>query len=254
MQRDMTLREMTLGDLLDASFSMYRSQFVPLMFVALATQTIPLALALYVEASGGVLEHPLWWIVSTLASLALGQLGIATSTFIVAETYLGGSITPNEAFTRAQPFIGRLILAAFASGLLYAIGFVLLLVPGIIVVCGLAVTAPAIVLENQPTATAGMGRSWSLTKGHRGKVFMAYLVAFMLIFLPGIALSAFGAGAILATGSETVGIVLFMLIGGILQILAYPFFYVLTTLLYYDFRIRKEAYDLEVLSSSLGAA
>lgn len=254
MQRDMTLRPMSLGDLLDASFSMYRSQFVPLIFVALATQTIPLALALYVEASGGMLEHPFAWFVSTLASLALGQLGIATSTFIVAETYLGGSITPNEAFSRAQPFIGRLILAAFASGLLYAIGFLLLVIPGIIVVCGLAVSAPAIVLENQPTATAGMGRSWSLTKGHRGKVFMAYVVAFMLIFLPGIALGAFGAVAALSAGSETMGIVIFMLIGGILQILAYPFFFVLTTLLYYDFRVRKEAYDLEMLSSSLGAA
>jgi hypothetical protein len=39
-----------------------------------------------------------------------------------------------------------------------------------------------------------------------------------------------------------------------LQVLAYPFLYVLTTLLYYDFRVRKEAYDLEMLSTSLGTA
>ena len=33
MQRDMTLRPMSLGDLLDTSFGLYRRQFVPLVFV-----------------------------------------------------------------------------------------------------------------------------------------------------------------------------------------------------------------------------
>jgi hypothetical protein len=37
MQRDMTLRPMSLGDLLDVSFGLYRRQFVPLVFVAIAT-------------------------------------------------------------------------------------------------------------------------------------------------------------------------------------------------------------------------
>ena len=254
MQRDMTLRRMSLGDLLDASFGLYRRQFVPLVFVALATQTIPLALGIYVEASGGVLEHPIAWMVTMVTSIALGQLGIATATFIVAETYLGGSITPSEAFSRAQPFLGRLILAAFASGLLYAVGFLLLIIPGIIVICGLAVTAPAMVLENQPTATAGMGRSWSLTKGFRAKVFGAFVVAFMLILLPGIALSAFSVAAATATGSVTMGLVIFLIVQAVLQVLAYPFLYVLTTLIYYDLRVRKEAYDIEMLSTSLGAA
>lgn len=245
---------MSLGDLLDASFGLYRRQFVPLIFVALATQTIPLALGLYVEASGGMLEHPIAWFVSVLASIALGQLGIATSTFIVAETYLGGSITPNEAFSRAQPFLGRLILAALASGLLYGLGLLLFIIPGIIIICGLAVTAPAIVLENQPTATAGMSRSFFLTKGHRGKVFMAFVVAFMLILLPGIALGAFSVAAASATGSVTSGVIIFLVVQAVLQVLAYPFLFVLTTLLYYDFRVRKEAYDLEMLSTALGVA
>jgi hypothetical protein len=253
MQRDMTLRPMSLGDLLDVSFGLYRRQFVPLVFVAIATQTIPLALGIYVEASGGMFEHPIAWVVAMMASIALGQLGIATSTFIVAETYLGGSITPSDAFSRAQPFLGRLIVAALASGLLYALGFLLFIVPGIIVVCGLAVTAPAIVLENQPTATAGMSRSWQLTKGFRGKVFLAYIVAFLLILLPGLALGAFGAAAASASGSADLGMVVFLVIQALLQVLAYPFFFVLTTMLYYDFRVRKEAYDLERLSSALGA-
>ncbi|MCC6316943.1 MAG: hypothetical protein IT361_04550 [Gemmatimonadaceae bacterium] len=251
MQLAMTLRPMSLGDLLDASFSLYRRQLVPLVFVALATQAIPLALSLYVEAGGGMLEHPFAWFVAMLASIVLGQLGIATSTFMVAEAYLGGSITPSDAFQRAQPFVGRLIASAFASGLLYVIGFLLLIVPGIIVLCGLAVTAPAIVLENQVSGTAGMRRSFHLTRGHRGKIFLAYLVAFLLIMLPGIALGAFTVAAAGNTSVGTMGVMAFLVIS-VLQVLAYPFLYVLATLLYYDLRVRKEAYDLEMLSASLG--
>ena len=37
----------------------------------------------------------------------------------------------------------------------------------------------------------------------------------------------------------------------LLQVLAYPFLYVVTTVLYYDLRVRKEGFDLELLASTL---
>ena len=254
MQQGMTLRPMSLSELLDASFGLYRRQFVPLVFVAIASQAIPLGLNVYVQAAGGMIEHPVAYAVALISAMVLGQVGIATSTFMVAEAYLGGSISTQDAFRKAQPFIGRLIATAFASGLLFMIGLILLVVPGIIFICALAVTAPALVLENQPSATAAMSRSWNLTKGFRGKVFGAYLVAFLLISLPGLALGAFGVAAAAASNSLDSGILIFLVLQMALQVLAYPFMYVLTTLLYYDLRVRKEAYDLEMLSSSLGAA
>jgi uncharacterized membrane protein len=254
MQQGITMRPMRLSELLDASFALYRREFVPLVFVALSTQALPLILTLFVELGGGVGERPLLWLASVVASLILGQVGIAASTFIVAEAYLGGTITPQEAFRRAAPFIGRLLLAAIASGLLFGLGFILLIVPGVIIMCALAVTGPAIVLENQPTATAGMSRSWNLTKGFRGKVFGAYMVAFFIILLPGVALGAISVAATASAESASAPAVAVLLVQMILQVLAYPYIYVLTTLLYYDFRVRKEAYDLEMLSTSLGAA
>lgn len=246
------LRPMSLSELLDASFGLYRSQFIPLVFVALCTQALPLALSVYIEVAGGAIEMPVTWLVTMLVSLVLGQVGIAASTFMVAESYLGGSITPQDAFRRAAPFVGRLVGAAFASALLYFFGLLLLIVPGVILICGLAVTAPALVLESQPTALAGMGRSWFLTRGFRGKVFVAFIVAFLLILLPGIALSAFSVAAAATTESLTVSVVILLVVQMVLQVLAYPFLFVLTTLLYYDLRVRKEAWDLEKLSASLG--
>ena len=61
--------------------------------------------------------------------------------------------------------------------------------------------------------------------------------------LPSVAL------AVLAGGAE--GSLLWRGIEALLQVLAYPFLYVVTTVLYYDLRVRKEGFDLELLASTL---
>lgn len=252
MADNLTLRTLSLGELLDASFGLYRRLFVPLVFISVATQAIPLALSIYIEASGGAFERPMLWMFTTVLALILGQIGIAASTFLVAEAYLGGSLTPQEGFSRATPFLGRLIVAAFLSALLYAVGLLLFVVPGVIMICALIVTAPALVLENQPSATSAMGRSWQLTKGFRGRIFGAILVAVLLIVIPAIALGVLA--GLVGGASEDTALIVVLLLQSLLQLLAYPFFYVLTTLFYYDLRIRKEAYDLEMLASGLNPA
>lgn len=251
MQTGVMLRPMGLGELLDASFGIYRRQFLPLVFIALVTQAVPLAAGIYSELRPDARLTAT--LISLLVAVVLGAIGSAASTFVVAEAYLGGTITPQQAFERSMPYLGRLIGAGLLSGLLFMLGFIALIVPGIIIVCALAVASPAIVLENQPSATAGLSRSWHLTKGHRGKVFASYMVAFLLIALPGFAL---GVSGVVAAGDSVTeqGLMLGLLtVQSVLQVLAYPFLYVLTTLLYYDFRVRKEAYDLEMLSAALGA-
>ena len=43
-------------------------------------------------------------------------------------------------------------------------------------------------------------------------------------------------------------------IGGLVQIFIYPLFYCVLTVAYYDLRVRKEGFDLELLASSLQTA
>ena len=252
MTGNLTLRPLSLAELLDASFGLYRRLFVPLLFVSVVTQSLPLALSIYVEASGGALVNLTLWLLSSVLAVVLGQIGVATSTFLVAEAYLGGSLTPQQAFTKATPFLGRLIASAILSAMLYAIGLLLLIVPGLIMICGLVVTAPALVLENIPTATAAMGRSWQLTSGYRLRIFGAIMVAVVIMAIPAIALGAI-AGVIGAI-SEQLAVITILLLVSVLQLLAVPFIYVLATLFYYDLRVRKEAYDLEMLASRLNPA
>ncbi len=250
MTSNLTLRAMSLSELLDASFGLYRRLFVPLVFVSVVTQTVPLVISIYVEASGGAITNPMLWLIGMALAVILGQIGIATSTFLVAESYLGGSMTPHEAFRRATPFLGRLLGVAFLSALLYGVGLLLFIVPGIVMICALIVSPSALVLENLPSSTAALGRSWFLTRGFRLRIFGAIIIAFMLIILPAFALGILSA---MFVGEELM-LILLLVIMSVLQLLAYPFYYVLTTLFYYDLRVRKEAYDLEMLASRLNPA
>lgn len=245
------LRPLSLGEVLDTSFGIYRQLFAPLLVISIFSQTLPLALGVYVESAGGLVQQPALWTLSLGLALVFGAVGTAASTFVVAETYLGSTLSPQEAFLRSTPYMGRLIGTSLLVSFLMGIGMVLLLVPGIIAACGLLLTPAALVLEDIPGGTAAMGRSWELTKGFRAKIFGALIVAFLLLIIPGVALGALAVGTTSGDMTETTLSVIAMLIQSVLQILVYPFFYVLTTVLYYDLRVRKEGFDLEMLASSL---
>ncbi len=245
------LRPLSLGEVLDTSFGIYRRLFTSLLFISVFTQTVPLALSVYVQAAGGVAQHLTLWALSIGLTLVLSAIGTAASTFVVAETYLGASITPQEAFLRSTPFMGRLIGTSVQMSLVVGLGFVLFIVPGVIAVCGLLLTPSALVLEDLRGGTPAMRRSWELTRGYRGKVFGALIVAFLLLLIPGAALSAFAVGATLNSVSEATLVVAVLIVQSLLQILVYPLFYALSTVLYYDLRVRKEGFDLERLAMSL---
>ena len=91
-------------------------------------------------------------------------------------------------------------------------------------------------------------RSWGLVKGHRGKVFVVFLVivAIQVLVQIGVAVVgtfAFGPG----NGSAVLSI-----LENVVSLLLTPISAIAVTLLYYDFRIRKEGFDLEILSQSIG--
>jgi hypothetical protein len=45
-----------------------------------------------------------------------------------------------------------------------------------------------------------------------------------------------------------------LVLAGVLQLFLYPLFYCVLTVSYYDLRVRKEGFDLEVLAQSLQTA
>ena len=78
----------------------------------------------------------------------------------------------------------------------------------------------------------------------------------ILLYVPIIALGAI-ATVVLPSGdtpgSLTPGLMTLAVVG-VLQMLLYPLLYCVLTVAYYDLRVRKEGFDLEVLASTLQPA
>ncbi|NIM49202.1 MAG: hypothetical protein GTN62_04575 [Gemmatimonadales bacterium] len=239
------IRSLSLGEILDGAFAIYRTYFATLVSIAIVCEGVPAVMNTYVELGGGPLQHPVMWFAAFVLSGLGGLVAAGATIWVISEVYLGRDPLIGNALGYALGKIVQLFIAGLAKYILVFITSLFFLIPGIIVACGYAVVTQAVVLEKLPSATDALGRSWKLTKGFKGKALVLGIVVFALIMLP---LMAAGAFAVFVPGLETT----FTVGGQLLQLLLYPIVACAFTLFYYDLRVRKEAFDLEHLSQQLG--
>jgi hypothetical protein len=243
------LRPLSLGEVLDVSFGIYRSRFAALLLIAVACRLIPILLSVYLEVTElSVIQ--LWLrLLGTLVSLVLVAVGVAASTFVVSDAYLGEETSARAAFSRAMPLIWNLVGISLLTSLVVGLGLVLLIIPGFILLGGFVLSPVVAVIEQPPRSRDAMARSWQLSIGFKGKLLLTLLVAFLLLLVPTFALGSIGA-FLGVTGNPSTGLV-FLVVPLVLQVFVYPFVYVVQTVLYYDLRVRKEGFDLEVLATAM---
>jgi hypothetical protein len=253
------LRPLSTGEILDVSFGLYRQRFATLVMVTLVTSGVPLIINTFVTASGGLLAHLPLFLGNVVLSIVMNSIASAATVFIISESYLGHELAPREAFSRATPFIGRLIVLGLLSGLVIGVGFLLLFVPGLILTAGLIVSIPALVLENQASPLEAMGRAWGLSRGQRGKVLGVVMTVMVIIYVPAIAIGGLlplfvDSGGLEGLGRVSGTALVLTTLAGILQLLIFPLLYCALTVTYYDLRIRREGFDLEILAARLNSA
>jgi len=130
----------------------------------------------------------------------------------------------------------RLILVTLLLGLAFMGGYVLLVVPGIMIAVATCVAVPAAMVEGGGPV-ASFQRSLELTRGFRWSLFGAFLALgalYMLVWMAGLLLAII----------PIVGIFLFM--GLALALCSIP--YVLPAVAYHDLRVLKEGVDTTQLS------
>ena len=241
------LRPLSTGEVLDVSFGLYRALFIPLLTVALASRAIPAIMGIYLQAIGGFAAHWQLGTVQFFIGIFLSAIGAAATTYIVSGAYLGTDVTANDALRQALGLLGRLLLLSLMTSLVIGFGFMLVIVPGLILLSGLALSTAVLVLESPISPNDAMSRSWQLTKGSRWKVLLTFFVAVLFLMVPMMAVGALGAvGSVVGLWSELIPLVLI----SVLEIFVYPFVYIVITVLYYDMRVRKEGFDLELLASA----
>lgn len=153
--------------------------------------------------------------------------------------------------------IGSNIGLMAAGILLIVVGMPVIAVP-IYVWMRLMLVAPSFVIETRG-AVAAVKRSWGLMKDNALKAFaLSLIVGFVVVMVQLIVTSPIAvAGAVGAVRGSEPGPVMVGLLGviqAIMSTLLGPITSIVVILLYYDMRIRKEGFDLELLARDLAAS
>jgi hypothetical protein len=272
-----TLRPRSVTELLDAAFHLYRAHLGPfvllgagllLPFVVLGIAFAVAVMPVMAEAGGAGGDFdvtPFLWFYA-LMPVALCWIAIADAAMQVAasDAYLKGEVAAGRALrlalSRGWRIIGATLLkyiAVFAVLMVggIAVGIGAAISPVLAVVLGIGLMAlfpyvygrvalvPSTCVLEDSGASRALERAVQLSNenGWRivGGLFLVYLVLMVVQFTV-----LFGVAAM---GMPIVGQVL----GQLVWMVAYPLVAVLTMLFYYDLRIRKEGFDLEVMSADL---
>ncbi|HKW57949.1 MAG TPA: glycerophosphoryl diester phosphodiesterase membrane domain-containing protein [Candidatus Acidoferrum sp.] len=264
------LRPMTLGEVLDRTFTLYRQRF--LLFAGISA--LPFLVLLLFRFAILLLtkfsfENPTpgqgpaflgGFVASLFGTLFLTFIlvGIAEAATIwaVSELYLGREASVAAAYTNSKgrilAVLGTILLVGLASG----VAFILLIIPGIYVSCRLAVAIPATIVEQESPPTS-MERSWQLTDGHTWEMFLLLLLVWVISYAVGILFQLpvffFTFTAALTKHPVGVGVTAYSYVAEFVsQVLAGPVGTISAALMYYNLRVRKEGFDIQHLLGSLG--
>jgi hypothetical protein len=266
----MEIRPRRATEIVDASFQLTR-RFFPQLVTVSALAMAPSVIYRIIERDAMsnpqlVTTHPGAFIGVGLVALLCFVVCEAVLTAAISTGYLEGAIDLGLAFNtgvRKLPWVvvGALfrylllvlvvmVVAVFvaAIGMLKTPVLFVLLVPFALWVLAylllrtFAVTQVIVLEDTGPVV--GISRALSLSKDCTAHIFFSLGLAFLLYFIISGIVSVLGLTLLTPT---TAGIV-----GALVIIPIYPLIPVVSTLLYYDLRIRKEGFDLEIMSRELG--
>lgn len=212
-----------VGAVIRRVFDIYVDQY-PVLLPASAVVFVITGLvsAVLVAAAPGLA------LIALLLSLVAGTLFTGMVVELVSDIQDGRrDHSAGELLRAATPVLGQLLLVGIVAAIGIVIGFVLIIVPGLILITIWSVAAPVVVLERPAGVFAALARSRELVRGNGWQVFG---VIFVLFFLVIIVSSAIQIGADSAgTGA---GIVARVIVG----ILTGPISALAAAVLYFDLR------------------
>ena len=230
------LRPRSATEIIDASFQLLRSHYTQLVAVAVVAL---LPYIILVALAGGTYGSSVFLVL--VAQFLCAALAEAAVIVAVSDAYIGTNVDIHRAITTTVGRLPTIILAGIIRGVAVMLGVVLFIFPGVYVALRTFAITPVVVLEDR-SASDAMARSWSLAKGEVGKVFITLLLAW-LIFIVLYVLLLMLVGMLGAHNPRATNLIV-----AILMALVYPITGVVTTFLYYDIRVRREGFDLELLA------
>lgn len=215
-------RSIDIGSVISRTFKIYADQ---------ASVLLPAAAVLFVVI--GIVSALLVAVAPVLGliSLIITFVGVALFTGMVVELVADvqdgrRDATVGQLLQAVKPVAGKLILVGIVAYIGIVIGFILIIIPGLILITIWAVFAPVIVLE-RPPGLGALGRSRELVRGNGWQVFGVIVVLVIGVGIVSAIIEGIG-----NAGGTGIGIVVQVIV----QILTAPLAALAASVLYFELR------------------
>jgi MFS family permease len=220
----------SVDGVLRESWSLYTRFFTRFFVIAAIVYLIVNLLnALVGSLAGGGSGIPILLALLTVVVSFVGTFWLQGALVSAVDDVRDGRIdsTVGETFERARPYLGRLIITGIVAGFGIAIGLVLLIVPGLVLLTWWSLIIPVIVLEGKTMGEA-FSRSRQLVRGHGWSVFGVIVISAIL--------SAIASGIIQAIFSFLGSFLRYWIGGTIASAIVGPFLAIALTVMYFELR------------------
>lgn len=253
------LRPLSTSELLDRTFHLYRNHFLVFVGIIAIPQLVVLALRLAGAAMIAGLPlrgfNPIG-VIAGLASFVAIEISHAATVVAVSNYHLDRPVGIGSAFSAAKSSMLRVVLISLAIGIAAGIGLIFLIVPGVILFLMWSLAIPVTVLEGGGL-NASTSRSKQLTQGSRGRIFVIYLLMIVLTWIV-TAIFQIPIGMMVAVMRGGNAVAMLPVVQAVSAVgtfistsLVGPLLTIAVTLIYYDQRVRKEGFDLQLMMSIL---
>jgi hypothetical protein len=169
-------------------------------------------------------------------------------TVAISEICLGIKPSVGRSYQRAFAQPGKLVGTYLLTLAVILLGFVLLLIPGVVFSVWYTFVGPVVVLESL-AGRAALRRSRELGRGYYFRNFGAILLAQLIVSLLGVMLGTALAMALMF--STPISLEGLQFASGVVTLVVAPPGIIVFVLLYYDMRVRKEGYAAAQLADDL---
>jgi hypothetical protein len=245
---------MTVAEIFRRSMILYQENFLKLIGIVSPPLIIGSIISQFIfgnnmdEAMGSTTEPGAMGAMFLYAVIMifLSSIVTATGTTAISERFLDREISISESYLRVADNLFPLLGAVIIASIITAVGLMLCLLPGVVTAVWFCLIPPIVMIEGEGGIGA-LRRSRTLVKGYFWKTFLVVVLLASIQF--SVVAIAFSLPTLIKNVPGLYFVAAFVAI--LLPLLIEPLKIATTTMLYYDLRIRKEGYNLEVMAEEL---
>jgi len=251
-----------IGQVIDSVFKLLRASFTSLLVFAFfggLISVVPIAYMLWSgafedpAAAAGMGLTPGYWI-SILCTVPLTLITYGAAIARGESVAQGAKISVGAAFRRGVSCLVTMLVASILFGIAVAVGMVLLVIPGLILMLSLFMYQPAIVLDGKGSVES-LKYSHGLVWGNWWRTAAIFSIALIIIYVLFMLIGVAAGMLFIVVGIDPVIAFIVQAVTTLLAgFLITPFFVALYLEVYRDLKMRKEGGDLAARIESVGTA